>query len=234
MWRKRAQERRTRLDWAMTEIVGKRQKLMKQTDEEALSPGSVVKVALGEGFKSVDVFVTSYGNHGIHHKAKQGWQQKLCKVLVGVCLGESSKVNPLAVKKTPNNLFYLKLEIHSNLKFVRKVLESHELGFVVRIKEQDKVILKHYAISLHYKRLLRSSPPGSGKNYIPGADYDMPDYNQHKCCGGCWSGCSPVAWAQVFGYYDRRASTSGSIFSPCIYGDSNIIWRQQHNMETAT
>ena len=224
LWRERAVERRTISDWATTEVVGK---FKKETDEEALSPGSVVKLALGERLRSVNVYVTSYGNRGFRPKSYsewQKWQRKLCKVLVDVCQEGSSKVNPLAVKKTPNHLSYLKLEIHGSLRFVQKVLEGREIGFVVRIKRQQQgVIIKHYAINLHPKRFGRSPPPGSGNRKIPGADYDMPDYDQHKCCGNCWSGCSPVAWAQVFGYYDRRASRSYSIFSPRIYGDSNKI-----------
>ena len=35
----------------------------------------------------------------------------------------------------------------------------------------------------------------------------FPDYNQHDCCG-CVSGCTPVAWAQIFAYYDRLAHSS--------------------------
>ena len=224
LWRKRAEERRTILDWATTDVFGRPKK---ETDEEALSPGAVVKVALGERFRSVNVYITSIGNRAFRPKSnsqRQKWQQKLCKVLVDVCQGGSSKVNPLAVKKTPNHLSYLKLEIHGSLRFVQKVLEGREIGFVVRIKrQQQRAIIKHYAINLHPKRFGRSPPPGSGNRKILGADYNMPDYDQHKCCGNCLSGCSPVAWAQVFGYYDRCASWYNSIFSPRIYGDSNKI-----------
>ena len=219
MWRKRAKEGRTVLDWATTDTGKTRKK--KVTDEEALLPGSVVKVALGEKFKSLNIYVTSFGKSDFHpnlKSTKTTWQHKLCKVLVDVCLNGTSKVNPSAVKKTPNNLVYLKLEIHGNPVFVRRILEGRELGFEIRIQMYNhQSATKHYAINLQSKRFGRS-PPGSGNKEVPGADYDMPDYDQHKCCGDCWSGCSPVAWAQVFGYYDRRASSSSSIFSPKIYG----------------
>lgn len=221
MWRKRAKERRTVLDWATTDKGKTRKK--KVTDEEALSPGSVVKVALGEKFKSLNIYVTSFGKSDFHpnlKSTKTTWQHKLCKVLVDVCLNGTSKVNPFAVKKTSNNLVYLKLEIHGNPVFVKRILEGRELGFEIRIQMYNRQsATKHYAINLQSKRFGRS-PPGSGNKEVPGADYDMPDYDQHKCCGDCWSGCSPVAWAQVFGYYDRRASSSSSIFSPKIYGHS--------------
>ena len=219
MWRKRAKERRTVLDWATTDTGKTRKK--KVTDEEALSPGSVVKVALGEKFKSLNIYVTSFGKSDFHpnlKSTKTAWQHKLCKVLVDVCLNGTSKVNPFAVKKTSNNLVYLKLKIHGNPAFVKRMLEGHEVGFEIRIQMYNhQLAIKHYAINLQSKRFGRS-PPGSGNKQVAGADYDMPDYNQHTCCGGCASGCSPVAWAQVFGYYDRRASSSSSIFSPKIYG----------------
>jgi len=37
----------------------------------------------------------------------------------------------------------------------------------------------------------------------------VPDYKQHSCCG-CISGCGPVAWAQSFGWADRKAQSSSS------------------------
>lgn len=225
-WVERAKDRRIMLDWTTTGLVHKGHKLKKESDEEALSPGSVVKVALGEKFKSVKVYITSYGksrhsNRVIRPKSKSKWQRKLCKVLVGVCTEGSSKVNSLVLKKTPNNLFYLKLEINGNPRFVQKELEGREIGFVISIQKENDLIMKHFAISLRSKRFGRS-PPGSGNKKIAGSDSDFPDYEQHKCCG-CWSGCSPVAWAQVFGYYDRRARYWWSIFSPRLYGDSSKV-----------
>lgn len=89
-WVERAKDKRTMLDWTTTGLVHKGQKLKKESDEEALSPGSVVKVALGEKFKSVKVYITNYeksrhSNRVIRPKLKSKWQRKLCKVLVGVC-----------------------------------------------------------------------------------------------------------------------------------------------------
>lgn len=129
-------------------------------------------------------------------------------------------VNPSAIQKTPNNLFYLKLEVHSNEKFVRTVLQELEIGFVVEIKgHKNEVVKKHFAINLHSKRFKRSSggTPCRGSVCSEG---NFSDYNQHICCGGCYSGCGPVAWTQVFGYYDRRAARPNSIFSSTIYGYS--------------
>ena len=44
-------------------------------------------------------------------------------------------------------------------------------------------------------------------------------------CSDCWSGCSPVDWARVFGYYDRLASiySKWRFHSPTMYGDSRKV-----------
>ena len=228
LWQERAVHRRSKLDWATTDVVPRgRGKKKQEIDEEALSPGSIMRLALGEGFKSAHVYVSNSGNPHMRLRSRPAWQQKLCKVLVDVCLPDGgTKVSPSAIKEEPNHLLYLKLKVHGNRTFVGKVLQWREIGFVVEINEgKNKVVKKHFAIDLHSKRIRRSSGGGStSKGSIPQHEYDFPDYNQHMCCGGCHSGCGPVAWAQVFGYYDRLASRySGSIFSPTIYGDSKTV-----------
>lgn len=130
----------------------------------------------------------------------------------------STKINPSAIKETPNHLSYLQLEVHGNHTFVGNALEWREIGFAVEIiGPQNELIKKYFAINLqvHAKRLRRSVRSGS----IPREGYDFPDYEQHSCCGGCKSGCSPVAWAQVFGYYDRLGYSLDSKYSGYIYRD---------------
>ena len=218
-WQERAKQ--TKLYWASTEQLSRVGEKKKETDEEGISPGSIVRVALGEHFKSIEVYVTSYGN-ALARAWRSDWQQKLCKVLVDVCPEGKPKINPSSIKKTPNNLFYLELKVHGNEKFVRTVLQEREMGFVVKIEGlKNEVVKKHFAINLHSKRFKRASGSGTPCKGSVCSEADFPDYNQHICCGGCYSGCSPVAWAQVFGYYDRRAASPNSIFSSRIYGDSH-------------
>ena len=219
-WRERALQRRSQTDWATTDVVPRGGE-KKKTDiaEEALSPGSFMKLALGERFRSVDVYVS--GDSRMRPSSRSEWQQRLCKVLVDVCKPEgSTKVNPTAIMETPNHLSYLKLELRGNRTLVGNLLQWREIGFVVEIKgRNNEVIKKHFAIDLQAgKRSRRSLTTKS----IPGEYNDFPDYDQHDCCG-CKSGCSPVAWAQVFGYFDRRAWRLGWFFSPRIYGDASIV-----------
>lgn len=236
LWLERAAERQSKLDWATTDVISKFGNLLKtETDEEELSPGSVVKVALGERARSVNVYIEKNGNSPMRPSTRSEWQLKLCKVLVDVCLLDgSTKVNPSVMKETPNHLLFLQLEVHGDRNFVGNTLQWREIGFAIEIEgSNNEVVKKYYAINLHLKRLRRSScsmctptPSTIGgttktkKVTIKREKDDFPDYEQHECCGPdnkCDSGCTPVSWAQVFGYFDRL----GSPFSSNLYGDRN-------------
>lgn len=236
LWLERAAERQSKLDWATTDVISKFGNLLKtETDEEELSPGSVVKVALGERVRSVNVYIEKNGNSPMRPSTRSEWQLKLCKVLVDVCLLDgSTKVNPSVMKETPNHLLFLQLEVHGDRNFVGNTLQWREIGFAIEIEgSNNEVVKKYYAINLHLKRFRRSScsmctptPSTIGgttktkKVTIKREKDDFPDYEQHECCGPdnkCNSGCTPVAWAQVFGYFDRL----GSPFSSNLYGDRN-------------
>ena len=238
LWLERAAERQSKLDWATTDILSKFGNVLKtETDEEELSPGSVVKVALGERVRSVNVYVEKNGYSPVRPSTRSEWQLKLCKVLVDVCLlDDSTKVHPSVVKQTPNHLAFLQLEVHGDRNFVGNTLQWREIGFAIEIEgPNNEVVKKYYAINLHLKRLRRSScsmctptPSTIGgttktkKVTIKREKDDFPDYEQHKCCGPdkkCYSGCTPVSWAQVFGYYDRLGSPFNS--NIYVYGDKN-------------
>lgn len=236
LWLERAAERQSKLDWATTDIISKFENVLKtETDEEELSPGSVVKVALGERVRSVNVYIEKNGNSPMRPSTRSEWQLKLCKVLVDVCLLDgSTKVSPSVMKETPNHLSFLQLEVHGDRNFVGNTLLWREIGFAIEIEgPNNEVVKKYYAINLHLKRFRRSScsmctqthstiggTTKTKKVTIKREKEDFPDYEQHECCGPdkkCNSGCTPVAWAQVFGYFDRL----GSPFSSNIYGDRN-------------
>lgn len=159
LWKERAEEGRSKLNWTTTDVDSKGG----GADEESLSPGSVVRVALEERFKFVDVYTTINGDSIMGPSSKSQLQHKLHKLLINVCLkDDGTKVNPVAIKEAAYHLPYLILELHNNLTFVGNVLQWEEIGFVVQIRGQkNKVVKKHFAINLHSKRFQRS-PPGGG------------------------------------------------------------------------
>ena len=235
-WHERAAQRRSKTEWATTEVFFNGNAInINETDEEVLTPGSVSKVALGEQFRSVNVYVTNGDNWRMSPSSRSAWHQKLCKVLVEVCqLDGSTKINPSSIQETPNHLLYLQLKIHGNRTFVGNTLHWREIGFAIQIKGLgDEIVKKYFAINLHSKRVRRSGHIDREavvrayystsdvdtllKEYSIAGESDFPDYEQHSCCGGCQSGCGPVAWAQVFGYYDRIGASYYWPFSPLIY-----------------
>ena len=169
----------------------------------------------------MDVYVTNGGNSPIPLNNRSGWQQKLCNVVVDVCqLDGGTKVKSSAIRTKHNNLLYLQLRVHGNHTFVGNTLQWREIGFVIEIKgHQKQMVKKHFAIDLHSQRFRRSTCTRFCLGAISWRSNFFPDYDQHKCCGDCWSGCSPVAWAQVFGYYDSLGSILSSPYSGSVYGD---------------
>ena len=182
---------------------------------------SIVLVAIGEYVRSVDVYVTNGGNSPIPLNTRSGWQQKRCNVVVDVCqLDGGTKVKSSAIRTKHNNFLYLQLRVHGNHTFVGDTLQWREIGFVIEIKgHQKQMVKKHFAIDLHSQRVRRSTCTRFCLGAISWRSNFFPDYDQHKCCGDCWSGCSPVAWAQVFGYYDSLGSIPSSPYSGSVYSD---------------
>ncbi|XP_020600874.1 uncharacterized protein LOC110040028 [Orbicella faveolata] len=228
-WRTWAAQKLSKSDWATTDVISTgREKKNKQTAAEVLSPGPIVELALGERFKSVHIYVTDSDNTRMRPKSRSQWQQKLCKVLLDVCLPDgSTNVVSSAIKEKPNHLSYLKLEVHANRTFVGNVLQWREIGFMVEINgHKNEVIKKNFAINLHPQRTRRSAWKTLFRVSIP-SEHEIPDYDQFICCPksgqNCRSGSGAVAWAQVFGYYDRLAArpSFSSTFSATLYGNSS-------------
>ena len=228
-WRAWAAQKLSNSDWATTDIISKGiEKEKKQTVAEVLSPGSIVELALGERFKSVHIYVTDSDSTRMPSKSRSQWQQKLCKVLLDVCLpDENTNVVSSAIKEKPNHLSYLTLEVHANRTFVGNILQWREIGFVVEINgRNNEVIKRHFAIDLHPQRTRRSTWRTLFEVSIT-SEQEIPDYDQFICCPtsgqDCRSGSGAVAWAQVFGYYDRLAGSPSfnSTFSATLYGDSS-------------
>ncbi|KAK7111940.1 hypothetical protein V1264_011480 [Littorina saxatilis] len=133
--------------------------------------------------------------------------QVLCKLL-GVC-DEHGKVH--LHRETEYGEVYVHLEpVHEN----RLPRFEHDLHFEVVATHRDGgIITKGFAVEPSH-RVKRQS---SYTIYSIDDRALMPDYSQFKY-GKCQVGCGPVAWAQIFGYYDRRAHAGrGSSVSDALY-----------------
>ncbi|KAK7507221.1 hypothetical protein BaRGS_00001156 [Batillaria attramentaria] len=131
----------------------------------------------------------------------------LCKVL-GVC-DESGRVH--VYRKTEYGEVYVHLEPVN-----RDGMEEfqHDLHFeVVGTDHENRPKAKGFALEPSHRAKRQSA-----YTYYSIDDRTlMPDYDQFKS-GKCQVGCGPVAWAQIFGYYDRRAHAGrGSASSQALY-----------------
>ncbi|KAI0219655.1 hypothetical protein LSAT2_028860 [Lamellibrachia satsuma] len=112
---------------------------------------------------------------------------------------------------------YIELEINKDMPAVFNGRQS--VDFELRVEQATgSVILRHYSIDMTTHRRKRSKEYKDISSWtevsIPDEAY-FPFYWQHVT-RGCAVGCGPVAWAMVFGYYDRRSHEK-----PLTYGDGS-------------
>ena len=138
----------------------------------------------------------------------------LCVLLGNIC-SEEGRVNTFTAVQTRNsldNLKYIEFDVIDDKSFTKQ-LKSKSIDFYFQVIVAGKfVAIRRYTITLSLSRVKRSSWSGFTEYSIPYESL-MPNYNQHMCCGGCKSGCVPVAWAQVFAYYDKVAHRHGFRYS---------------------
>ncbi|XP_070577387.1 uncharacterized protein [Ptychodera flava] len=199
--------------------------------EQALSPGETTGIPLRDVTSEVTLRVLPFAMN-LTDADLSTWQEKLCRVLSDIC----DKDNPQRVDMTTLDVSesgrqVLLLKMHSNYDFVKDTLEGREIGFQVELNtDNDDIVVRRFGVDLSVaghseaERLKRhvartQYKPWSSWVYSSIKQEDLfPDYWQHKV-GKCASGCGPVAWAMVFGYYDRLAHST----TP--HGLQRSLWR---------
>ena len=77
--------------------------------EEAVRPGSTIKVALGNQFSHLAIRFTGTGmDISENYTSLEEWQRRLCQVLDNVCRGNSTVVNNKLINKTQNRISYIR------------------------------------------------------------------------------------------------------------------------------
>ena len=153
----------------------------------------------------------------------------LCFLLSETCLktGEVKFSRILSKKKNLKNLNFIKIDLTDDYESIVKKLKKRSIDFYLKLTVDRKfVVIRRYTIDLSPKQVKRSTWSGFREHSIPYESL-MPDYDQHQCCGGCASGCTPVAWAQIFAYYDRVAHRHGYRYSKII-GEEHMVYLGIH------
>ncbi|XP_029190806.2 uncharacterized protein LOC114957500 [Acropora millepora] len=241
-WQDLYKETKDSAEWTTEQILTEKKQHTNITRyaEEALRPGSTVKVALGSRFSNVSIRVTGTGrNTSDDDEPLEEWQRRLCQVLDRVCLNGSKKINKEAIEVAPNGISYIKLSVSDDKDRVRKILQNAEVEFMIEfhISEDGRHLLvrKRFAIDLSPSRKRRWS---TWKSFSVPQEWKFLDYNQHYCCGCI---CGPGAWARSLAFYDRLAHGSSSYgyskdvycckigvtrFLSCMSGCGPVAWAQ--------
>ncbi|KAK7111947.1 hypothetical protein V1264_011485 [Littorina saxatilis] len=121
-------------------------------------------------------------------------RQMVCSLL-GVC-DEQGKVH--VHRKKEYGEVYVHLEpVHED----RLPRLEHDVHFeVVGNLHDGGIVTKAFAVEPSH----RTKRQSAYSDYSIDEEYCMPDYSQFPY-NGCQVGCGPLAWAQIFGYYDMRA-----------------------------
>ena len=119
-----------------------------------------------------------------------------------VCSGKDlTYVNNRLFLSARNGIKFFELSVLDDKSTVQKILMNTDISFRVQLTTSDGTTMeKRFGIETNFtSRTKRWSSWSYWSIYHP---HLFPNYNQHRCCG-CYSGCGPVAWAQIFAYYDR-------------------------------
>jgi hypothetical protein len=223
-WKKLAKEmtRNSSHEWKEISVYNLNNwppKVQRTTIYKVLTLGESESVAIGTPDISKVEIKALFSDKSSNSKKKLS---TLCLLLGNIC-SEGGKVNVFSIlrkKSNLDNLSYITIEVVDEYESFMRQLKTKSIDFdLILTVTGEFAAIHHYTVSLSHKRNKRTSWSGFKEYSIPYEDL-MPDYKQHKCCG-CWSGCTPVAWAQIFAYYDRVAHQQG-------YRYSTSLWRGRY------
>ena len=173
-------------------------------NEIVIDPGETVRVAVGEEceLKAVYIKYIGFGNESDVNDI----QNKLCSVLEVCATDGTGKVKQDKLQTDPDiELLFLEFVFPEN---ATGLFDTDDVDFSVEIYTTDgKVRIRRYDVDMATKIQSRFKEYKSWSSFsyysIPD-EWVFPDYRQHTY-GNCAVGCGPVAWAMIFGYFDRRS-----------------------------
>ena len=176
--------------------------------------GGVIRMPLDEHTVSINVGAPAQRKTQTASDIRQ-YQTAVCRMLSSCNVDVDLNID-LSQKKTFLQLNYIEITISKDVPVLFK--RKAHIEFELRIQlSTGEIIVKHFSLDTAPSRQKRFKQYTcySSWGYCSIRDEGLfPYYWQHKIKKGCPVGCGPVAWAMVFGYYDRRShyktSTYGS------------------------
>ena len=197
--------------------------------EDYITPGGIIRLPVNTHTKSIRAMYVRQKNEEKSSYVRS-MQKKLCQVL-SLC-DQVSTVN-IDITKTQDLYGYSYIELKIN-EDARSLLNATSIDFELQIEIDNKqLVRKRFSLNCPAKRQKRADsytdsykPWGSWYYRSIGHERYFPDYEQHMITKGgkrCPVGSAAVAWAMVFGYYDRRSHYRTSTYgngSQTLYGCS--------------
>ena len=184
--------------------------------EDYITPGGIIRLPVNTHTKSIRAMYVRQKNEEKSSYVRS-MQKKLCRVL-SLC-DQVSTVN-IDITKTKDlyGYSYIELKISED---ARALLNATSIDFELQIEfDNRQPVRKRFSLNCPAKRQKRAI----SKQYLPWIrwitqfirfEYFVPKYQQFTIIKGgqsCYVGSAAVAWATVFGYYDRRSHRRTSTF----------------------
>ena len=183
--------------------------------EDYITPGGVIRLPITKYTKSIRAMYVREKNEEKSSYVRS-MQKKLCQVL-SLC-DQVNTVN-IDITKTQDLYGYSYIELKIN-EDARALLNATSIDFELQIEIANKqLVVKRFSLNCppkRQKRWWREYTPYNSWAYTSiGHEGYFPDYQQHTITKGsktCAVGCGPVAWAMIFGYYDRRSHYQTGVY----------------------
>ena len=174
--------------------------------------GGVIRMPVDENTVSVKVGSSAQRNIQTASDLRQ-YQTAVCRMLSLCNIDDDFNID-LSQKKTFLQLNYIEIALSKDVPVLFKGTQSVE--FELRKKlTTGEVIVKHFSLDTapsRQKRYKEYKSYSSWKYCSIRYESLFPFYWQHNIKKNCPVGCGPVAWAMIFGYYDRRSHDKTSTY----------------------
>ena len=212
-WKLRAAQVALKSIWDRKHVMESTETItMSDFTEHYVAPGGVIRVPVDEDTLSVKV---KYEPEDEAQTAEdvEYIQKALCQMISSCDVDNDCSID-LSQKKSVLHLSYIELQISQDIAVVFRGRQS--VDFKLRVEQASgPVNVKHYSLDTTKHRQKRSKEYKDYSSWstksIPNESY-FPNYWQHTTEDDCYVGCGPVAWAMIFGYYDRRSHYMSSTY----------------------
>ena len=217
LWAVRASEVAKEGIWEETEVISSTDtNEVTSFTQGYIQPGGMIRVPVDKDTVSVKVKYTPDSKTQTTEDILR-MQHAVCQIISKCDVDDDSSIS-LLQNTSVLHLNYVEVEISKDIPDALN--GSQSVDFELRLEKiSGEISLKYYSLDTTRHRQKRFKQykdfsPWNTKS-IPDENY-FPSYWQHRIKKGCAVGCAPVAWAMVFGYFDRR-----SHYKPSTYGSGS-------------